>query len=780
MRTISRRHFLKLGAASTAVLAVESRFGPIARAAELLEGGRSVNRTSGLPRSFLPSTCIQCPAGCGIVGYVEESRLVKIGGNTKHISNEGTLCARGQAGINALYDPDRLLKPLKRTGARGSNSWTEIEWEDALTEISQQMASARGNPGGFVFLTEDLERDPLGSRFTYAYGSPNAIGAAGIYEGNKKVATSLTWGEAGDMPDVAHSKYVLVLGANPLENNPNFVGLARRLIQGTTENQSKVVVFDHRLTNTTAHSNELHYVEPGKQALVALAMANVIMQEGLYDKEFLQSWTNVSAQQLSQHLAEYTPERVEAESGVSALVIRSVAAEFANTRPATTVTDSMISNFSNGVQTERAAMLLNVITGNIDVKGGLCLPREYALADPAPAISQPGTSPLTNPADAPLASEQTISQTLKLIRDRIAQVNVLMTHQFNPVYSNPDGGLQAEILKDETLIPFHVAVTPFMNESSIYADIVLPETTYLEDWEIEVRPSPELVPFVAIRQPVVPPLESAKSFFDVSKELANRIGGGMEKYFAFKNVSAYLKARIANIEGLMNAGGLDYLKQHGVWYDPKSRPNYASYLAGGFSTPSGKVEVFSQRLANAGFSPIASYDSIPAFGEMGDNDLILSIYETALQTDAKTANCMWLDEIVHDNQALINPATAARLGIVEGDKIKLTRVARSGEAKERSVETEAFLTEGVHEKVIAMANGVGHTAYGHVAEGEKMTKDELPEDLWNPLWNPNYELIWWKEKDGIGVNAKQIVPIALDPIGGGQAWGDVVVQVAKE
>lgn len=776
MRTINRRDFLKLGAASTAVLAVESRLGPIARAAELLEGGRSVNRTSGLPRSFLPSTCTQCPAGCGTIGYVEESRLVKIGGNTKHISNEGALCARGQAGINALYDPDRLLKPLKRQGDRGQDRWVEIEWEEALSEVAQKMASIRGNPGTFMFLTEDTERDPLGRRFTYAFGSPNAIGATGVYDANKRVATALTWGIAGDMPDVARSKYVLVFGANPLENHPSFVGFARRLIEGVQQNQSKVVVFDVRLTNTTARAHELHYVEPGKMALVALAMANVIMQEGLFDGAFIQEWTNVSPQQLAQHLAQFSPERAEAETGVSALVIRRIATEFATTKPATTVSDFNLSSVSNGVQNERAVMLLNIITGNIDNRGGLCIPRQYTLGGFSPIPARPRESIFTNPDNVAFPLQQAAAQVLEQVKDRKAPVNVLMTHQVNPVYSNPDGALSTEVLKDEALVPFHVAVTPYLNETAAYADIILPEATYLEDWEIEVRPSPEQVPFVALRQPVVPPLESAKPFFEISRELANRVGGGMEQFFTFKDVSAYLKARIVNIDGLIKAGGLDYLKQHGVWFDPKSRPSYSSYQAGGFNTPSGKIEVFSQPLAARGFAPLPSYEPIKPVRELGEHDLVLAIYDTALHTDAKTGNCMWLDEIQHNNPALINPETAAKLGIKDGDKIKLIRAASSGEAKERSIEAEAFITEGVHEKVIAMANGVGHTGFGRVAQGEKVKKKEISH---RELRDANLELIWWGEHAGTGVNAKHIVPIALDPIGGGQAWGEVVVQVAR-
>jgi anaerobic selenocysteine-containing dehydrogenase len=778
MEMISRRKFLKLGAASTAVLAIESQFGTLAYAAEqLVDGGRSVNRTTGLPRSFLPSTCTQCPAGCGIVGYVEESRLVKIGGNTKHISNQGALCARGQAGVNALYDPNRILKPLKRTGARGSGEWVEISWEEAMTEVSGRIGGL-ADRNEFIFMTDDLDRDDLGRRFTWAAGSGNALEGTGVYNANKLVATGLTWGKDGDMPDVSSSKYILAFGANPMEYHTEYVGFVRRLIDGMQDNRAKVVVFDIRLTNTSAKSTELFYAAPSSYGLVALSMAHVIMQEGLYDANFINQWTNVTPADLIQQLAQYTPERAEAETGVSALDIRRIAAEFATTKPATTMTDAMVSTYSNGVQAERAVMLLSIITGNIDTRGGLCLPREYELTDPAPAPANPGPTVLTNPPAYPLASYQVISTVMNKIQSREQLVGVLMSHRYNIAYSNPDLGMVEDVLKDENLVPFHVAVTPYETEAAKYADIILPEATYLEDWDIEVRPSPEQVPFVSLRQPVVPALKESKTFFNITKELANKIGGGMEQFFAFKRVDDYLEDRIANIGGLVNAGGLEYLKQHGVWYDPTSRPDYGSFTKSGFNTPSGKIEVFSSQLAEYGFNPMPSYEAVMAFGSLDDNDMVLSIFETAVQYDSRTGNCMWLDEIEHNNHVWINPETAHELGIEEGDNIKLTR--KEGEAKIRSIESTAYLTEGIHPKVVAMANGVGHTAYGAIAQGEEIPypDPEIPP----PLSDPNTELVWWEHhgfNPGHGVNAKQIVPVDVDPIGGGQAWGEVIVTVAK-
>jgi len=661
-----------------------------------------------------------------------------------------------------------------------------MEWSEAYEEVARAMSGIKATPDRFVYLTEDLENDALGRRFTYAFGSPNALGAASVYDANKKVANQLTWGVPGDMPDVARSKYVLVFGANPMESHPQYVGFVRRLIDGIQQNQAKLVVFDVRLTNTSARANEIYYIAPGTYALVALTMANVIMQEGLYDRAFIERWTNVTPGQLSQYLAQYTPERAQAETGVSASVIRRIATEFATTSPATTVSDAVVSAHRNGTQNERAVMLLDIITGNIDNRGGLCMPRQYNLPDSDPVPVTPPPSKLSNPDDLPLASHQSIARSMQLIKERRFPVSVLMTRGYNPAYSNPDAKGVEEVLFDQSLIQYHVAVSPFMTETAALADIILPETTYLEGWDIEVRPSPEQVPFIALRQPVVPPLDAAKSFFDIATELAGRIKGGMEQYFNFKSVEEYLKGRIARVSGLASAGGLDYLKQHGVWYDPKSKPNYGSYTAGGFPTPSGKIEVFSPALQRRGFSPMPAYEPITTFSGLEEKELVLIIFDTAIQTDAKTANCMWLDEILHHNPIWINPETAAKLGIKDGDKVRVVRAARTGsdiktpdgqpiEAKDRALETKAFLTEGIHPKVVAMAGGVGHTEFGHIALGEKIKKDEVEK----VLRDPNKELVWWGEKDGVGWNPKRIVPVMPDPIGGGQAWGDVIVTIGK-
>src|SRR3990170_3719084 len=133
---LTRRSFLKLGIGGAALVALESQFLRWAQAEELSRGGKSVSRTTGGPRRAVPSTCLMCPARCGILGFVEEGFLVKIEGNPKDPNSQGRLCARGQAGINLVYDPERQLFPVRRSGERGAGDWQRITWEEAFTEVA--------------------------------------------------------------------------------------------------------------------------------------------------------------------------------------------------------------------------------------------------------------------------------------------------------------------------------------------------------------------------------------------------------------------------------------------------------------------------------------------------------------------------------------------------------------------------------------------------------------------------------------------------------------------
>lgn len=772
MSDISRRDFLKWGVAAGSFLTAGQQLLRLLPAEELAQGGKEVSRTTGKFRQPVVSTCMQCYARCGIIGYVGYGRLVKIGGNPKHPNSRGRLCAKGQAGINVLYDADRILFPLKRAGKRGEGKWQQISWEQAYQEMASRLSKLRqrGFQERFVFLSErDVSTASFSRRFCNAFGTPNHLSQAGLSSPNKRAAHALTWGADFDINDVAYTQYMLNFGSNPYEAHLLRTSFAQRIAEGRTErifggrshNRAKLVTFDVRLSQTAGRSDEWFPIKPGTDGIVALAMAQVILKEGLHDAEFLRGWTNVTPERLAEYLRPYTPERAEQESGVSAADLKRIAVEFASTKPATTLSSGGLNKHGNGVENERCILLLNALTGNIDVRGGCCLPRFHDLEEPhprPPAVT--ARSPLANPREFPLTRGGYFQRLLPMIGEGKQAVEFLMTYKANPVYSQPDSRAAEKVLQDEKRIPFYVAFDGQVTETSIYADLLLPEATYLERLEIESPPALELVPFISLRQPVVKPLGESVAFMDMLIELARRIGGGMESYFPYGTAEDYWTAVISQIPQLVKAGGMDYLREHGVWTDPQARHAYREYQKNGFPTASKKFEIYSSKMAEAGYGSLPSYRPIAAHGKMKPEELILTTFQWNVHTHSSTANCKWLAEIIHANPAWIHPRTAAERGIQDGEPIKVA--SRLG-----SIVTRAYVTQGVHPQVIAVSDSCGHWHSGRVARGKRFKSPD-----------PDTELIWW-EKEGNGVHPNPIIPVASDPAGGGQAWMDTVVTVTK-
>lgn len=234
----------------------------------------------------------------------------------------------------------------------------------------------------------------------------------------------------------------------------------------------------------------------------------------------------------------------------------------------------------------------------------------------------------------------------------------------------------------------------------------------------------------------------------------------MEDYFTFGTVQDYTKTAIAPINGLIEAGGLDHLKDYGVWFDPMAESDYAAYEKGGFLTPSGKIEVHSSRLAEQEFSPLPMYEPIPDHGKMGEDELFLITFQWNVHSYGISANSMWLSEIVHESPLWINKETARKRGIKRGDFVEVRSSVGSVTAK-------AFPVQGIHPRVVAIGGSCGHLEYGRVAQAKKFESRD-----------PSTRLIWW-EKGGNGVNPSSIIPVASDPIGGGQPWDDTIVTIAK-
>jgi anaerobic selenocysteine-containing dehydrogenase len=324
-------------------------------------------------RVAVASSCLLCAAVCGIIGYHERGRIVKVEGNPDCPNNRGMICGKGQAGVNQVHDPDRLLHPLVRVGKRGEGRWKRLPMDEALELIAfggtiagRQVQGLKslyesGKPEEFMLHCGDGR---LGNALEHfmktAFGSGTISRETSLRDTAKRLGDELTIGASRDVNDVANSRYVLLFGANVLEAHPGHAHLAQRLIEAKAAG-AKLVTFDVRLSNTAAMSDEWIAIRPGTDLAVILAMTNVILNEPaavgspLMDEAFLATWSNVTADELRGHYARYTPEWAEKESGVPAEAIRRIALEFASRRPGTVVTSGGLVGHYNGAYAEWAA-----------------------------------------------------------------------------------------------------------------------------------------------------------------------------------------------------------------------------------------------------------------------------------------------------------------------------------------------------------------------------------------------------------------------------------------
>ena len=733
------------------VFLVEHYFSLSSYAREII-GGRQVSRYTGKFLKGVPSVCEICRARCGIIGFLEGNQLYKIGGNPRHPNSRGHICARGLAGVNMEYDPERLLFPMIRRGQRGDGEWEKISWGKAFEEIASRLSALRRSETTESLLFHAAGEEPLlAKRFLGAFGRSVVVDEEGLHQLNRVVAQRLTWGAEVAVPDMAHTRYILNFGSNPYETHESYVGLVGRLTEARVDKGAKLVTFDPRLSKTAGNSDEWFPIRPGTDAIVALAMAHVIMKSGLWDRDFLETWTNMSPEGLTAHLSQYTPETAEEVSGIRASDITRIALEFARAKPATTLSGGGLVKHYNGVHNERCVALLNAMTGNIDIRGGYCLPRSYNLGEQeqVPVVNAGGSVGFqTVPAQQAIAK----------IKEGSIRCRLYFCHKSNPAYANPNKNLVNEVLKDEERVPYLVVMDTHMSETADLADLVLPAATYLESWGLVSPPALDGVPFVALRQPILKPLGKSRSLDDVLLELASNVGDGMAGYFPFDSIEDYLAQMISSIDGLVEAGGLDYLKEHGVWSDREATPDYQIYKKGGFETPSGRFEIDSEGLKRLNAPSLPVYEAIPGH-QISRGEFILTRFDPGILTH-RTGNCKWLSEIAHDSPLWISVVTAEELHIKRGDLVKVT-------SKFGSFVARAHLTQGIHPSVVAIADGLGHWKSGHIARARSFKSRD-----------PDTQLVWWGE-NWLRVNPNAAIPEWSDPVGGGQAWMDTRVSLMK-
>jgi anaerobic selenocysteine-containing dehydrogenase len=772
---LSRRSFLKASGATGLVVFAAGGAKPAARSSDSSTPPPPVVGEGVTTEKWINSSCLNCPARCATSIRVVNGKAVRITGNRLSQVAEGDLCPRGHIGLQVLYDSARVSTPLKRTnpekGRDVDPGWKPVSWSDALDEVTGRLRALRdgGAPEQLAMFTGLNARsdEDLVARFAAAWGTPNLIANDTLENEAVRVGRWLADGNYSHVAyDLGRASYVLAFGASiveserPLARNLRMWGKMRR----ERPTRAKVVVIDPRYSVTAAKADQWLPINPGTDGALALSIAGVLISEGLYDRDFVSKYTTGFDSFKASVLDAYRPETVANVTGIKADTIRQIARDFGATRPALAWVGRGVAGWPGGALTSYAIFCLNALVGAINAPGGV-LYQEEPHYRPMPAVVDDGPArdgrkklrldgrALEFSSDQPVAANMAAAG---IIAGQPYPVKIAIGFNSNFNMTAPGAPIWNEALKK---LPYYVHVTPFVSEMALYADILLPATTFLEQWGYDHSPPGSGFAEVRIKQPVVAVESSARSAGDIVFELARRLGGTVGSSFGDlgssmadsfdgpgKDTRAFVKYRTADILPWTE------FAEKGVWVGAAYR--YGSY-EGTFKTPSGKFEFVSRFLAewDKSLSSMAA-PGVPRYvapvflGDEKQFPLLLGTYQPLLTMEGGSQNYPWAQEVflaMHGvgwtSFAEINRETAHSLHIKDGDDVWVE--SRFGRLK-----LKARVIEWVNPAVVAIARGQGHYAPG-------------------------------KWQNGIGVNPNDIVGVDYDRFSGQSALFNTRVKVYR-
>jgi anaerobic selenocysteine-containing dehydrogenase len=454
--------------------------------------------------SLIPTICFNCESACGLLAYVDKTtfEIRKFEGNPVHPGSRGRNCAKGPATHNQTYDPERILYPLQRVGARGEGKWKRVSWEQALTDIAARMRESRqARRDGIMYHVGRPGEDHYVNRCITAWGVDGHNSHTNICSAGARAGYAFWAGADRPSPDHANARVILLISSH-LETGHYFNPHAQRIIEAK-QNGAKLIVFDPRLSNTASRSDLWLPCWPGSETTILLAIANYLIQRRSYDREFVRRWVNweqflreapgvanmpelpVGARSFADFerclealYCEFTFERAAAEAQVPIDRIEATAklVEAAGSRLAAHTWRSASIGNRGGWQVARALFFLNVLTGSVGTLGGTSM-NEWNKFVPKPWSSPPpleAWNELQMPHEWPLAFFEMSFLLPHFLAEGRGTIDVYFTRVYNPMWINPDGFMWLEALRDESKLKLHVALTPTWNESAWFADYVLP------------------------------------------------------------------------------------------------------------------------------------------------------------------------------------------------------------------------------------------------------------------------------------------------------------------
>jgi anaerobic selenocysteine-containing dehydrogenase len=673
---ISRREFLKITAAGAATSILAGCQNP--RQWVVLEPyvHAPEDQLTGVA-NWYASTCRQCPAGCGIIVRIMNGRALKLEGNPEHPLNQGKLCARGHAGLQVLYNPDRLEGPVIQS-KRGTHNFSNTTWEEGINTIFSKIQSAGSGLGVWLGSTSSGHLVDLFQRFTNAVGAPAPVvfdlyTAFHGYSSLQQSSHNLF--ESPNLPayDIGAADVIFSFGANLFGTwlSSTRYGIEYgRFRDQTLGKRGYLVQFEPRMSITGSQADRWEPLRPGSETLVAQAIVRLIADRGYGPAERVNRARSLAS--------DIDVNSVAAASDISIGELNRLARIFAENDRVAAIPGSPLSGQENPQDAINAVQVLNVIAGTIGQPGGLSLssntsPKGYV---------NPGIS--------------SYSEVQKLIdRMNSGDVQVLLVHNANPAYDLPE---QAGFVKALEKVPYIVTFAPIVDETSGWADMILPDRTYLESWGYEVVSPNFDGPVISSQQPVVQPVYDVRSTADVLLTIARGIPAAA-KALPWSNEVAFLKELAAQLPPAEYGGsGSEVLwarfLQHGGWWPASETPP---------SAPSPQLS-----------APIQV--GPPQYqGNASEYPYFLHIFMSDLLSDGRGASQPWLQgspdtgtTIAWQTWVELNPATADKLGLKQGDLVKVTSLY--GE-----LEAPIYLYPGIRPDTVAIPLGQGHTDYGRYA-----------------------------------------------------------------
>lgn len=704
--SITRRDFLKytsVAAAGSAALLSD---------AELFSHLFALEGDDKRKARYVPTYCEICFWNCGAVAAVVNGRVKKLEGNPYDPRSNGMLCARGNAGLGQLYDPDRLKHPMIRTGSRGDGKYKKASWDEALGFIAEKITRIHKDygPESLAFLLHGGITSHL-MTLGHALRTPNfAFPSFGQCRGARVAAYELTYGMDVGSPervDMRNSKALVLIGTHLGENMHN------SQVQDFSEaigNRAKIIVVDPRFSTAAGKADYWLPIKPGTDIALLLSWINIIISEELYDAKFVSLYAE-GFQELKQAVQKYTPEWAASETEIPAHLIVETAREMARYAPSVCIHPGRFTAWhGNDTQRSRCTAILGAILGTWGRKGGIYLPTKSSLprlkGKPYPKAAKfpvtVGPHAFAKPQLVQALRHATISGDPYPVKGWI----IAGTHILNSVPA-PRKTLEA-VSKLDLLVT--VDVMP--NETAMIADVILPESTYLERHDkLKLSKGRELV--LTMRQPVVQPLYESKPGWWIARELAKRLG--VQEYFPHETYEEFMKQDCAvmgvDYEELRKVGAINFPNTDNAYITDSNKPV--------FNTPSGKIELYSRQLKKEGYDPVPQYRPIRQ-PEKGWFRLIFG--RSPVHSFSRTVNNQRLSELYPENEIWINTEVASDLGIEHGQYVEIVN-----EDGVRSGKILAKVTQRIRKDCVFMIHGFGSVssalkiAYGKGAGDHRLT-----------------------------------------------------------